>query len=621
MEAIKIAESSSSHHQHEPAKKVKARSSWNVLNAVSSVGTKISSVRYLFADPGAAAATLRESQDFIAIGMRLSNFGIEQYAGGKLPANLPFLAFADYASIQPPTMVPQAALSYGLADQMANIPSTDGAKMTFYKIIPDIHDEGKLIIIPDQMTSQTLRDFANNPNLVNLCVRVSKYGKTTIRCGVFNDSAKAAQFVAVLKKVLQKDDGPLKRVRVVAHNLCSYGIAKESNKKRKSETKVKKLVGEADLIVGQHEQIRLMESDLDSLTVKKVSPQVGIHFTSFEPTGKILGDSTDSHARNVDATATYLRWLQKSFFSNNPPAFLTTDEGQPLHIAKQLARARTKLIRAEEKLFACQSKDHISELKAEVDRHATAIGTKTEELKEALSSLTDKLQQLSEDVSGKKKPERAIATKLVAHYLTIQMSQCDEKSWPPLTRAQELALSFLVDYALPDVITELNCKSGVDRTGLAAAIFYALEQMIERDLDAGKTKAAALEHSYDFLLNFLNNVHLMDDAIGNKDTLDLDAWLASEVGQPFAETVHFQRDIFAYVMGISEPLEFHSSGFRGLKWKLNRMMFDWLPSFVHDTATGNWIKVTTPSTSTPNQRKLTKEGKALFIGPAYQRNG
>ncbi|MDP1834969.1 MAG: hypothetical protein Q8K75_03475 [Chlamydiales bacterium] len=630
MDALK--ETFASHHILEPAKKVKhQKSSWHVIKntaqkTIGHVGTTIGSIKYLFVNSAADAQTVRESQDYIRTGQKLSNFGIEQYTGGILPENTPFQAFAQYAEVPPPQMVPQAALSFELNNHMERLSASTGAKMTAVKVTPDVFDPEALLVMLNAINSQTLRDFANGPNLVNAIIRESKYGKITIRCGIYDDPVKAAQFLAIVKQALQKGETVPENVRIAAHNLCSYGVAKESSQKGKSDTKVTKLMGEADLIVGQQTQIHHLEVEIDAWLKKQISPQIGIHFTSFEPTGKILGDSTDSHERNIDGTATYIRWLQKSFYSENPPAFLTTKKGQPLYVARQLDHERNRLIRAEKKLLACLKRDkrkmRIPELEAQVERHKQTIRDKTDELKNSLHMLTTMLQELSQ-VSDEEDPQKVIATKLVAHYLTIQLGQYDE-SWPAMTRAQELALSFLIDYVL-DVITQLNCKSGVDRTGLAAAIFYALEQMIERDLDAGKTRAQALEHAYNFLLSFLDNVHAMDVAIkqdhGSDKAIDLDAWLESEVGQPFKETVNFQRDIFAYVMGISEPLEFHSSGFRGLKWKLNRMMFDWLPSFIHDTASGNWIRLTTPSTSTPNQRKLTNEGHQLFIGPAYERNG
>jgi hypothetical protein len=170
------------------------------------------------------------------------------------------------------------------------------------------------------------------------------------------------------------------------------------------------------------------------------------------------------------------------------------------------------------------------------------------------------------DVDVKKKELKTHVT-IAAQLLSIQTGKAGEAGFPPkLTPSQELSYQLLFDHVLKTV-TEINCKSGLDRTGFARSLHNAIQQKLEKE---------PLEKVMNFLHNFEQRIHKMDKSsvcienleekykgIDKKGHLNN---LVDEWEKKYVEEREFQKAVFAELMGVALPITRRSTGLTGLKW-------------------------------------------------------
>ena len=122
----------------------------------------------------------------------------------------------------------------------------------------------------------------------------------------------------------------------------------------------------------------------------------------------------------------------------------------------------------------------------------------------------------------------------------------------------------LLDQSL-GVVTEINCKSGLDRTGFTRSLHTVLQMKVKDD---------GLDKTFKFICDFEKNVKLRD-----KGQL-------TNVAEQHAIN-KFQKNLLHELTEVAIPITERSSGLKGLKWhwglkslnpfKANPHPVNWLP--------------------------------------------
>ena len=207
---------------------------------------------------------------------------------------------------------------------------------------------------------------------------------------------------------------------------------------------------------------------------------------------------------------------------------------------------------------------------------SSQISSQTRSLEKEIDHLEKKLKTQNRDLCramhalSKEMPgEDQAKVQLAVHILALQTGLTKELKLEPLSPMQELALHLLLDEAL-GTVTEINCKSGLDRTGLARSLQAALQKKLLGP------PAADLQETVKFIIAFEANVKKMDAG-------DLDEKTADEIKA-------FQQTVLEELQNVAIPITQRSSGLRGLKWhwgikdwnpfKANPHPVNWLPAVV-----------------------------------------
>lgn len=247
--------------------------------------------------------------------------------------------------------------------------------------------------------------------------------------------------------------------------------------------------------------------------------------------------------------------------------------------------------------------------KAKVKEDQKEIKRLEAEIEAELQKLAPELYTQSENVKDKElKAKFSIASSVLA----MQLGKAGKPNHPPkLSPAEELAYQLLFDHVL-GAATEINCKSGLDRTGFARALQNVIEQRLHTQ---------PLSDVLKFFVNFKLRVKQMDLAyLRSRDTYE---WL-----KEYAEELKFQQDILAELLGVAMPITGRSTGLEGLKWHHDKKSMNpfeknphplpFLPIYVinHD---GNPVEII--KFDTQCKREFTPEGNALLMRLSTRRGG
>lgn len=281
-----------------------------------------------------------------------------------------------------------------------------------------------------------------------------------------------------------------------------------------------------------------------------------------------------------------------------------------------------------------ESKEVIKNIHAEIHSLDLQLKEQMKDLAKAMyefdASLIGQRQLSSEELRRQGLPDRkkleSIQSRIhaAAQIMAIQTEQAGKPGFPPkINPAEELAFQLIFDHML-GAATEINCKSGLDRSGFTRSLHNAIQQKLKE----GKSYTDILQ----FVRNFEFFVKGMDAEVQARMQADPDfnfkEWLQN-FGGDFKEFHDFQVAVFSELMGVARPITGRSSGIEGLKWhhdknslnpyEKNPHPIPFIPMFVLDEGTGKMVQLI--RLNKKGQRELTAEGNAVLMGLSARRGG
>ncbi len=506
--------------------------------------------------------------------------GPKDYANGVLPASTPLQKYEQYRELEPPPHIPTLATSTRLNNGI-KISMSEGREIVALEAYQNPAGHPK--IKKHSITGLAMREQADNKHFVNLVNIFALFSQTTgscmIRCGVIENDWTCMQLCAVFNWVnqyAQKFLGSSKQ-RMLSVQLNDPGIAG---------------FGEGSLIEGQSAQIKKLDQMLriqlsDTPTVAHANVPVD-GFSRVIPLQERY-----SHGLSLEATKTLLTWAIKDWHPESTPP--------------KLKKALDAFNSLSEGLQGVKD-----------TRNAKPFGHFLRHHGNPMPCLDDYYKSLT---SEKTPPAELFTFKLLHHLTAIQTGKWKKYEYQPTRPAQETAILFLLTYVL-NAILQMNCYSGVDRTGFEAALAYAIDRLIEAGIQKGKEPYAAAEFAYEFLMSFETRVEQMSKAIKeainhNEEGFNFKEWLDGP-GADYKDIVSFQNEVVSYVQGVSQQVVYRSSGVLGEKWgdKLeNNSWIPYLPMFMFDAKTQAWFRVI------GDDRRFTPAGRAVFLGQESARQG
>ncbi len=280
------------------------------------------------------------------------------------------------------------------------------------------------------------------------------------------------------------------------------------------------------------------------------------------------------------------------------------DENEVESLQKKLIDTSKEIQQLKKNLIGGMGKDD----KAKYKELKKTLASQEKQLKNDMRSLARYAKAFQDPLSKHLDANQKTTLKLYTQILAEQTGVRKELGYPKLSTAQKLGLELLLDQSL-GCVTEINCKSGLDRTGFARAMQNALQQ----EMKNGKSIEALRE----FITNFESNVKKMDR--GELQDLDLEE-----------DIIRFQNNIFRELVTVGLLITARSTGMPGLKWhhdkkslksrlnpfEKNMHPMPYLPrSIIVDGKEVAIIKV-----SKNGKRELTEEyGQPILMGLSQKR--
>jgi hypothetical protein len=394
-----------------------------------------------------------------------------------------------------------------------------------------------------------------------------------ITCGVINTKQKADEFVAVLKSELEKRASDrIVPVRIALHQLNSYGQIQIDIM---GWNLVKgTLIGEKALITNQHEMSRYIEQKLrqDVLTAsfckkhglvkpRSTEPIVTHDNTAFNIASQLnIGEDEINQLISLEAYAARAIWSLEHISKET----VDKDVLYKLSLLRsRLGLIRTKIVRAKETGLAEKKLEKLQ-------------NTAREGMQELIELTTKIATQADEQGSDR-----------LTFIANVLMQSLPQTGSDTRVRIREVERNFLFDMLLGTIV-EMNCKSGLDRTGMARALWDSL-MSIRREVPGDKgldvlidlvNKQDALSAENNKLMNeFLQakGISVMEDLEkpslvykGNfrKDYID---YLNSKVSDPkhradLTRALHYQDLVAYHLLTVALPITQESTGVVGLKY-------------------------------------------------------
>lgn len=433
----------------------------------------------------------------------------------------------------------------------------------------------------DKVTTTSERSFQEleKQDLTNIYVKISDDGHISITCGVIDTTAKADAFIAAVNWAQEKQkELPLSHIpplRLSMHQLNSMGVGPGV------------LVAEKDLVTSQHEMALYINSKLSP----DGSPVVSHTNRCLNGFTLIRGEDAKSHGINQEGLALQMQWVfddvqrqvkdTHKYVDYEEAQKAVTDTSTKLQQKREELRlTKEKHPELKQKLDEIEREMHALVIKGElglgIQDHADAenyeklktrastlesqisdieslekdIGTLEKTLEKQNKELCREMHNLSKSLP---KGHSAKATlRLAVRVLASQTDMNKTLGLPQLSSTQELACMLLLDEAL-HATTEINCKSGLDRTGFTRALQTAIQMKMKKDDN--------LDTTLTFLLNFEKNVK-------RNDANDLKFEARTKV-----EIEEFQNNIMTEIQNVALEITKRSTGIRGMKWNWAKGLF------------------------------------------------
>lgn len=200
----------------------------------------------------------------------------------------------------------------------------------------------------------------------------------------------------------------------------------------------------------------------------------------------------------------------------------------------------------------------IAALQKEVPEIKKTLSKQRKELKQELQARYDSLPSLEKSIQTSTDSKIIELNRTIALYRTLLGNQLRPVNLPAsgrLARGQELMMFQYLNRRL-GIVSAVNCKSGLDRTGFGFAMMMGQLQIPEERLYDLVTHWAA----YSILLNA--NMQKL-----NYDMKQLDAWINDQPDKEMYRAVLEMRlNILNNLINIGLPTTFVSTGWIGLKW-------------------------------------------------------
>lgn len=464
----------------------------------------------------------------------------------------------------------------------------------------------------------SLAEAEESKDLPNIYYHFDRKKDLTITCGAINTKKKADQFIAALLHIrnLQQQnlfDGHIQHcgsLRLTLHQLNSFTL-------------------EGNFIRKEHLLAAYMEKQL---THRECPDELILCHTNrcinalTKPTlAALTGEENRARRMNLNALATQLLWL-----ANDVPCggdgkgdavrhiilSSRTNEGN----GKSLKELRKLIVNSEYSLCQTQWDPPSRGVKRIISRQKADIFIYQRQLQSLLIAITRSLQTYA----SKDAPPLHLMTAVLSNQLQIT-----NDAFPSLSPTQEAIVQLLLDSAL-GAISEINCKSGLDRTGILRALHAALQQTFT-------TSEGAFDYigAYNFIVDWSVQVDALDSAIEisksrsvNPKQFDFGSWI--EGADHHRQCVaRFQAAVWEQLCSISLPITARSTGLCGLKWHFQKKSISaklldfcglsdknfhplpYLPMYGFDQKSGRWFQIIK---IVNNERKMTKKGISILMG-------
>lgn len=555
------------------------------------------------------------------------------------------------------------------------INSGDGNSWLALRVSADASGE-KLVVTHTTVCPTSERALGESNDLTNIYFHITDDGHLSITCGVIDTEEKADQFMAAVAEALKHRDSVrpgliFPDLRISMHQLNSMGSGPGV------------VVSERSLVNRQHQMVdyinRNMENYLkeQNVTFTGRGPYVAHINRCLNGFTQIKGEDANAYPINREGLAIQMGWLAKDIGLLNLPEEYQTKQLAVNRTLKELQEKKTRLAEArqnhiqhspmmrninqalkeiEARIINQQIKmldlpegaqQELNRLRGQLngmqavkkglaDQLAPAqdeTGNRIRELEKEIKALDTQLegqvkeltvamhayqQELAKDPQQK---ELTTKLKIATHILAIQTGMAEKLDLPKLTPTQELGYQLLFDQML-NLVTEINCKSGLDRTGFARSLLNAIQQEIKK----GTTVAEMVK----FLDNFESAVHAMDMDVSERMRQDphfnFATWLEGD-GQRHRGVYDFQASVFAELVGVARRITGRSAGVEGLKWHHDKKSINpfeknphpipFIPMFIE--AEGQMVQLI--QVDKKGHRSLTADGNAVLMGLSARRGG
>lgn len=418
-----------------------------------------------------------------------------------------------------------------------------------------------------------------------------------IRTGVIDTQQKADEFESLLRKA-QKESGR-EKLRVVSHQLNSFGHSGTGFSERS-------MIEEQHRLIGKMNE-KFWEEGVDrdegvAIEVIHINTQCNRWYDIETSMGSIGGEH-DSRALNLESWGTYIQWckedleeLDLSFLMETPA---DTDEAQMM---KDL-----------------QTEEIIS--KELFEEWSKATGTKKDLLREY--ALLAKAKDYIPKDSPYKNHQKALRVislmnKILGSQLALPGAMID--------RGQELMILGMLHQEL-GIVDAMNCKSGLDRTGINHAIVLSLEKM-RKEKEFGPEREFELVDNWDNTSTILNGLvtkygqELIDAWLDGAYPIDENEEISTLLKNRMKDVIKFRKLVLDNLIEVAIPITQTSTGLVGLKWNdrlLNLIPLNFLPPYVRKTFKTETadktevLELVKYDKRTGKPKKLTNHGQRLLL--------
>ncbi|MGA8164068.1 MAG: hypothetical protein WB791_03465 [Waddliaceae bacterium] len=370
-----------------------------------------------------------------------------------------------------------------------------------------IDEEGKLILNEVIPTAYIKAKPQKSNHLVN-CYKAVNNDWIMLRSGVIDTAQKGSEFFQVCRTV-SPQKGEKKKIRVVSHQLNSPGPKSLIPKRLRRLIPIKRM-GEKKLIENQHKWLNDAKEKNPDMDIAHVNTQCnrGYEMSKWKMLGEHIGQEEPSRELNREAMVTYLSWLAEDL----PKDLIHKDE---LTVSSDILGDREKL-------------------------------------KEVLEEKVKSLKKIEKGLKsrGEDKAFRTVSLmrQLLKHQLGIGK---------PVDRGKEIMMFQLLNRNL-NVISAVNCKSGLDRTGFAYAVMMALSELSKKD-------------AFDLIEHWEDDTRLVNLL------LHQERGPVHVTGPKRERIVDFRNRVLENLLKISMPITGSSTGLMGIKWHKGRFTANKIP--------------------------------------------